>query len=471
MVLYVDILGMEISELRTVIMAKQQVLGRIYKDHAQESLANYSKSWNVGVGIPETENFLNVLRRLLFDIYGELIAKEVLSQLKSRPLVSTVDHLGIFGHPFFLNSNLIYSLNRDNKYLLCLATAGISLNNSSWPGCFLLSGKSDGDLVRLSLFADRQKTQTVLATKPFGRKEADLLLEKVKNLSFGNLHAELSKVVLDEQVLNSRSFVEQACLASKQLWSMVFPQAPQLIYVPLEALVTEILIKEVGSRPDHLLNRLFFTSAGWDLIEKYFQGSLGAFDLEHKGSFLFWGIDEKGRRVRLSKHAINPNQAVLVADLEQGKIYPTSLVCFMVLLYYGITCLGGFNQVNWLTNIKNKFADLLKEMGEENIAARVVKEVTENFAESNLAFDITDSGLVYKPTALDLFLKDTNDLFNKYHRLAKVVTIGESMDSMLPEIYKVITPAEKRLRQLANISERDVLSAGGLNLKIKAALQ
>ncbi len=455
------------EKLKEEIFARQGVLADIYNKNKQFNITKYAASWEILNGKLDGK-FVNVVRSLLLDIYGEETTNEIIGQLQINPLVSTIDHHGILNHPFFVNSNLFFSQRQNLKYLICFSTAGISLNNSSWPGCLAVNGKLG--LKRFSFFSDKDKTGAVLAiaaSKPENVEKAlkkiyeDRELEPQEKERLWQLVKELFS---DLTIFNCPSFASQASILSARLWKKIFPTAPEVVYLPIEEITATIIVEIITKEKDHFLHRLFFTRKGWELVEKFFDGTLGAFTSTHKGSFLFWGIDENRRRVHLhreesriknqeSSFELNPEN--IARALDERRLYPGSLVCFLVMLYYQITALGGFNQVNWLTNIKERFLALLKEMGEQSIAQRIMDIPTTNFAEGNLAFMYQKNRLI-KPSAIDLFLSG-KDYYPRYQILAKQMTLGESLESLLPEIYRVITPAKERKESLMAISDEDIL--------------
>jgi hypothetical protein len=522
---------MDILMLQKEVLGRQGVLGRIYGQNRDLSLTDYAAGWKVASGgqVSDFGEFLSSVELLAASLYGEKIAAQIARQLSQSPLASTVDHHGIFNHPFFLNSNLIYSLRPDLEYLVCFSTAGVSLNNSSWPGSLLITGQDGpvspgpsqgGQMRRFSFFPDRIKTQAVLATQSFGPGDAarvSVHIQKADFLSEDNklkLLFLVKEIFQDPKLFELRDFSQQAAVVSRLLWSKIFPTAPQLIYLPIEELVSLILSRGIIKHKDHLLYRLFFTESGWEIVEKYFQGTMGAFTqphfLErinsgrsfnefnfnksdrncdkksgagftggHKGSFIFWGVDKNRRRVHLSHlgRQLADRDFVVPLDpgqisqlLSAGQLYPSSLACFITLLYFGVTCLGGFNQVNWLAEIKQKFIDLLTEWGETEIKGRIEKISTDNFAEGNLAFGLNSRGQIYKPTALDLFLESGSLMYERYHGLASQMTLGESINTQLPEIYRVITPASGRRTELLAIGQADIIGQGELEHKIRRAL-
>ncbi len=158
-----------------------------------------------------------------------------------------------------------------------------------------------------------------------------------------------------------------------------------------------------------------------------------------------------------------------VADAFRKKIiYPTSLVCFLVLLYYRVTCLGGFNQVNWVTEIKEKFLGLLGEMNRPDLIGQIEPVATKNFAEANLAFLFKGSRLI-KATGIDIYLSGLNAHL-LYQNLAKELTLKESIESLLPEIYRVIVPAGERDPDFLSLTDEAIAEQNGMAEKIRKAL-
>lgn len=473
-----------LERLKTAVFSKQTVLAEIYRLHGGQSVFDYVQSWPV-CPISETAgSMLGVLRKNLNGLYGETLADGVINQLRVFPLVSTIDHHGILGSPFFLNSNLIFSLRPEAKYLICFATAGVSLNNHTWPGSLLVTNEKDSHLRRFSFFPEKQKMRTVLSAgklgeddfhKTIGRIQVGDSIPQEQKSKLVSLVAEISSLA---EIKNQPDFSHQACLFSYQLWSKTFPSAPKLVYLSLESLVSDLLIQNLQNS-QNIFAKLFSTPDGWRLLEKYFTGLKGAFGPKDAGSFLFWAVDSKGRRLHLRRagdrlkgenFALQINSADIIASLRNKSIYPTSLVCFLVLLYYQLTCLGGFNQVNWLTGIKNKFVDLLKEMGETDLAEKISRVAANNFAETNLVFAFS-GGRLYKPTLLDIYLKEDIHQYEKIQAFSKKITLAKSIDSSLSEIYRVITPADERDKELLSISDAAIAKLSGMEAKIKAALR
>lgn len=472
------------NRLRSEVFSKQDILAKIYRESGHLKLTDYVNGWEAGKLSGDADIFKNIFEQGLKTIYSPESARAAADQLRRLPLLSTIDHLGLLNHPFFLNSNVICGLRRDLDFLIVLPTAGVSMNNSSWPGC-LVRNLGEGGLKRYSLFGDCLKTAAALSVgrilpENVARLEKEIFLDSELSGEKKDKFLELiRKIFRGGEHLSGKDFTEQACAISSVLWREFFPQAPALIYSPLEKLVSRVLINISTGSSGHLLYKLFFTKEGWLAMEKTFQGSLGAFSSSHKGSFLFWGLNAKGRRTRLRRNGFKLSDAdevdvdidagFLREALETGAIYPTSLVCFIVLLYFNITAIGGFNQVSWLTNIKLKFMELLKEWGEAEVFSRVSRAVTDNFAESGLVF-LADEEIFSPASGIDIFLQSNTSWWKKYQELGRTLTVRESIESRLPEIYRVITPRLAQRADLLAITDRQIIQSGDMGEKIRTAL-
>ena len=423
----------KLDNIKKEVFLRRPVLQEIYNTYGQQSLKDYvQKSWGIPQAVPDAL-FLGILKNELTSLYGQEVAGKVTSQINKKPLVSTIDHHGIWGHPIFVNSDLIYSLHFNaGEFALALSTESVSLNNtSSWSGSALYH--ESGDLKRHSFFTDKLKTLPVLSTSAISSKDIDRFT-KIAGARFGDLIEALDfKNIISESlpVATKQSFSHQASLLTFAFWQKVFPSAPKLLYVPLESLILKYLLKIFESE-DSFLSKIILTQEGRGLWQKYFF-------TEH--TFMFWGIDAKGRRQILSKM---PNNSDIIRLIKEKKIYPSSPLCFAALLSAGIICAGGFTQTTWLTNTKEKLLMLLKDLGVVDAKIDAMQKIpTKNFAESSLAW--LKIGQEYKtPSGVDLFFTGT-DLYPKYLNLASNLSLEQSINLNIPTIYSVVVPKHEQM--------------------------
>lgn len=408
--------------IKAEVFKKRPVLGEIENKFGALTLSGYVKTaWEMPKQKPN-EAFLNIIENFLKSLYGKEIANKAKEQLFAKPLVSTIDHLGIWGHPIFVNADLIYSLHfKSSEYAICLATESVSLNNvTSWSGSVLKHG-DDGNLHRYSFFSDKLKTLPVFTTPSITEKD---ILRFKKNKDVESILNILDFTIPSAPEESLKGFSYQACISSFNLWQKVFPSAPKLIYLPLESMVLEY-IKNIIVDDENIISKIIVTTKGRELWQKYFGN-------EH--TFMFWGIDEKGRRQILRNL---PDGRNLLKLIEGRKIYPSSPLCFMVLLYTGFACVGGFTQTTWLTEVKEKFVNLLEDFKiSQSVISNITNVPTKNFAESSLA-SLKIGGREVVPTAVDLLITN-KDYYPEFIKKAQNITLGESLDQMMPEIYEII---------------------------------
>ncbi|PIR95932.1 MAG: hypothetical protein COT92_03690 [Candidatus Doudnabacteria bacterium CG10_big_fil_rev_8_21_14_0_10_42_18] len=459
----------DLEKLKTEVFKRRPVLKKIYRQSGHLSLFDYVNSWKAESGELDRQ-FIKILESLLNKQLPKAETKKIIGRLKFFSLVSTVDHHGILNHPFFINSNLLFSFYNSYKYLLCLSTSGVSLNNSSWPACLIYH--QQGKQQRYSIFSDKDKNLPVFSHRAYRKSDIHQFLEKLQG---DKLKVLAKQIFLDRRVLKCKNFSDQASLISYKLWQKIFPKAPKVVYLPLEDLASEVIAGIISKDKRHVLHEALFARKGPELLEKYFLGLQGAFGPKGRGSFLFWAIDKAGRRARLERRGlkiendemgigISLNPKSIAGALKRRKIYPTSLLCFLVLLYYGLTCLGGFNQTNWLTDIKKRFVKLLKEQKNLKLAKKIGRAVTDNFAESNLAF-LTHQKKLIKASGVDIFLEGKN-MYAKYRNLSKSTKLKESIETLLPEMYRIVVPEEKRRDVLLKITDEQIAKANGLEKQI-----
>ena len=407
-------------------------LQEIYGEFGSLSLGSYVKTaWEVSKSAPDPL-FLEVLKNALAPIYPDG-AEVICRQIANQPVVSTIDHLGIWNHPIFVNSDLIYSLYfSKEQFLPVFATESISLNNtSSWSGCLQWHDESRG-LLRRSFFPDRLKTLPVFSAPALQKKD----LEDFKN----KLPQDMSEVLGAlgaEDALKFSTFSHQAAHLSSQFWKAVFPSAPKLAVVGLESLMAEYLL-QISCDKTHYISQLVFTPEGRSLWRKYFP--------DDKTS-MFWGINGHGRREALKSF---PEAKELGAALRKKTLYPSSPLCFVLLMNAGLTCVGGFTQTTWLTAVKKQLLSLFSERGWNEERLRISELSARNFAEGSLSV-LKKNENFFEPSAVDLFLSG-RDMYPTYLSLAESITLKESIDLSIPTIYRVVVPLEKRGPEVGNYS-------------------
>ncbi len=504
------------ERLKQAIWSRRPILGEIMQKHGNKVLSEYAKDFmdvNPAPGLDGRKpEIIAMVEELVTGRLGADVGKQVAKQLSKLALVSTADHHSINQHPFFLNAEIISGIplyedhDPDIKFMIAFSFATVSVNNvSGFARGVLFNGGINGstNLVKLPILADKYKMSSVYSCKPYTREdltkaEGELMKkERAGDLALGR--AEEIRLLMEEflgseDALKASNFCSQITRINYRYWPKLFHgpshrpapsgnPVPNLIYLDIETLVTQTFLRHHLRNTQSLLHRVVFDPTLWPLLLKHFDGIPGAFSKEGDwGTFLFWGLDDKVRRVRLflrGDHIVSEDGAIDVAltpdaieqALKSKKIFPSMLTCYlMVSLFYGIKCLGGFCQVHDLTLCKEAWRLMLLEMGEKSEAEAIVPVQTKELGGDGLvlAYIRTATGSTVPAMGFDMLLDEGDTSFEKYVSLSKRVTLMDMMNVMLPEMYTVLYSESQRDPSLLTLKPEEIFALTGLKQKLAA---
>jgi hypothetical protein len=175
------------------------------------------------------------------------------------------------------------------------------------------------------------------------------------------------------------------------------------------------------------------------------------------GTFLFWGIDESGRAIKLREESdslvggngfsIELSKEEIARGLSNKKIVPNIFVVFSVLAFeIGLSCFGGFMQCWYLEKIKDGWLSLLSYFGLTDEADLVKTVPVTNYVTglTVLMFERDDG--TYLPDGADIINRGgirTKELIE----LSKT-TLEESFLPALPFIYRSIFGVDAELNHV-----------------------
>jgi len=491
------------------IWARRPILGEIVQKHSDQCLLDYTQGFLDVNKTPSLdarkEEFFDIAHEMAVENFGPEVADGVIEQLRRLPLVSTTDHLAPIQHPFFLNCNIVSALpcieaKEPVKYLVVLPFASTSLNNASaFARGIIFHGDKRGshDFTRLSLYGDREKMAVTYNMRPFNQEDITKVLEQLaKKEREGEVTPEraegirtiFNEIFAADDVLKASDACVQMCKVSYKMWPRMFhpkdERVPDLIYLDIETLVREILLKYHLNNPNSLIHRVLFDRSIYPLVKKYFDGIPGAFSTEKGwGSYMFWALDDKNHRVGLN---LDPDQERIASEyrtcvfdmnpesiekaLVERKIFPGMFLCYLVVaLYYGFKCLGGFCQVSDLTRTKEAWQNMLHEMGEHDEAEAIAPIQTRELGGDGmvLAYFKTPNNDLVPATGIDLILEDHPTDFSRYLQLAREIRFKEIMAPLVPEIYKVLFTVDERIPEFLRFTPEEIMNFTGLQEKIR----
>ncbi len=494
------------ERLKSMVLTKRPILAEILKKRGQKNLLEYSNEYvdvNLSPALPKRQNeLLETMHELVEERFGTTIADSVTKQLRKYYFVSTADHLGPLSHPFFVNSNLLTAVTMLShsdpllKNIIVLGCANIAYNNSSFPRGLLFNNYINNQYIlqRLTFLPAKPNPHIIYSMPSYNPDSLKKLYASLHAMFAKNeirkreydIILELIKEIYDRQeILACKDYCEQSAKTNFALWKKFFKASdiilPNLIHLEKELLVVKLLNK-YHLYQDTIINHILFDPEYESYINNYFEGIYGSFSrADLRGTYLFWALPKDRREYtqlwrkdnylvsRDGSYKIELRPETLKNAMETKELIPNILLKFMVVsFYYGLKCLGGFNQVNYLTLMKNNYIKMNADLGNyrsiEMCARAQTKEMIDGLS---IAFLQSPGNPFTLATGLDLILYGHKDGWNNLTHVVKNLSFEEAFSPLLPEIYRISYEKKDWEENLLKITDRDINKLKRIGGKIK----
>lgn len=491
--------------LKDAVLAKRPVLKEIVRKRGSMKLLDYARDYvdvNLNPTIPRRQHELfSVVHAIVKERFNVELADSVIKQMERYYFVSTADHTGPIVSSFFLNSNLLTAAAMTDhpdpvlQNVVVFSCANISVDNHTFPrGLYFNNFINDTlEVVRLPFFSGNMRPPTIYTMRPYTREDLGKVYHILKVKFAKN---QISKAVYDkivtllkevydtDEVLACTSYVEQISKTNYALWPKLLgeskPQLPGLIYLELEDVVRKLIIN-FHLNEDTIINHILFDPEYEFYINTYFEDIFGSFSRKDStGTYLFWamppGSRYKQQLWRKGDFLVSKDESYKIAlkpeaiknALESKELIPGLLLAFItVSFYYGLKCLGGFNQVNYLTLMKNGYIRMNVDLGNyrsiEVCARAQTKEICDGLSLAFLGYNKSKMTLA---SGLDLYLYNDKDSWDKMMKIAKDISIEEALNPQMPEIYRISYDQQQWDPSLIDISDNDISKLTELDKKI-----
>ncbi len=494
------------ERLRNLVLAKRPILAEILRKKGPKKLLDYANEYvdvNLAPALPTRQSeLLETVHELTQERFGLEVADSVVEQLKKYYFVSTADHLGPLTHPFFVNSNLLSAATMlahsdpALKNLIVLGCANVSYNNSSFPRGLLFNSFTNGqyELRKLAFLPSKPDPHIVYSIGPYGADaiekihislNAMLVKHEIGKREHGILHDLIEEIYNRPEILECKDYCDQAAKTNFVLWKKFFQASgvtlPNLIHLEKETVVVR-LINKYHLYQDTIINHVLFDPEYEDYINNYFEGIYGSFSRDQaRGTYLFWALP-KGHReyVQLwrkgnflvskdESYRIELHPEAIKTAMESRELIPNILLKFMVIsFYYGLKCLGGFNQVNYLTLMKNNYIKMNADLGNyrsiEMCARAQTKEMIDGLSVAFLGSPGKPFALA---TGIDLILYGNKDSWNNLMHVVQSLTFDEAFSPLLPEIYRISYDKKDWDEDVLQITDKEISELMGMDDKIR----
>lgn len=443
------------------ILKKLPSLQELMHEHGDVSLYNYAQQHYTNnapttpLSLHRKKEFLAYLDTYITRKFDTHISQRVCRSLEQNYCISTAEHHGPLGHPFFFQSALLRGLVHPDTAIINFCTSHVSLGNSSYPRGMIFHGdwiSSSAWYIHLPLFPAIQRMSPVFRLPSYSGDTQEKIIARIDQLknnktitpeTFSRITEFISRHVFHEKIIFCTTYSEQLTQLNMAWWQDIFPNMPDYIPLDAEDIISELLQHHLHT--NSILSRILTDRALQPLIEQYFNGISCCFDLANKsGTYLFWYLDENQVRHALwrdGNELVSADKSCRIAleheelhyHISRRHLIPSGLLMYTTLTcYYGLTCFGGFAQGNYLPKIQKSYCELLEtlEVDEKNISEQgsILNEDMIFLYEKNH----------HIATALDLFIQWAPDIKTMYEK-AHTTTLQESIVAMVPEIGRCLS--------------------------------
>lgn len=484
-----------IQRLKERVWERKPILAKIIEKVGSKSLLEYVRGYLTVAMHPlmmqRKAEFIETYSKEVREMFPDDISAKAIRQVHTSFLFSTNDHHGPLNAFDMFNAHVVLALSAlqypsddTPEAILLLSCANVSLNNVSFPRGILFSTSSHNGIEaqKLSLLPSKHQMSALYGLSAY--KNADVLRmrnhlrELVSNGSISR-HVEekleriVQTIIADPAIVQRKTYSAQASMINGKIWDLVFEgkmHAPALISVSIERLVTRLLLDHHLGK-DTVMSRFLFHPEYERHVLQKFDGIYGAFSqADRSGTYMFWGLNKNMRRLQMEKVGQNLvsfdgtvtipwNPASIAKALQDRTIIPSMLLAYCTLaFYYGAKCLGGYSQVNYLTFMKFAFMDMMKELGETEVAESCLPVSTKHWSGFTCAYISDEKQRIAPAQFLDLHLHSDEQMWGRLKHYSQQCTLAQSVAPILPEIYRYSYEAEEREEALLRITPDDLIA-------------
>ena len=419
-------------------------------------------------------------------LLGARLAERVARDLIQHPVVLTTNHHGVDYFAQSVQGSLLLGLAKKHfseaATIPVFACGNIPLDNLTYPRGALLYGPVNGSgwPARIPFFSNKLRRQPVSkvrgldpamisqAAKRLGNLEPDSVLSQQQS---GVLLELLEQEYSAPDIQALGSYSDQSVVLNNRIWQRMFnvgSQMPELVTLELEKITERLLAGDLQNE-DSLLSRLLFDDTAmqrlwlqmdgitgcWqcELLEQRWQLRESPSDLKTQGcgSFVFWGVDERNRRIPLFPEwqqqgavlrgcddngrsvcfALEPE--IILNELKTGRLMPTLFTSFAVIaLARGVTCLGGYYQGEYLQEIQYGITTVMRDIGQSEDAIALVDAVKTDGYLSGMQTILFDHGGALLPAGITEIIATGKINEAELKRISEI-TVGDAHRASLAE--------------------------------------
>ncbi|WP_296055643.1 hypothetical protein [uncultured Amphritea sp.] len=373
-----------------------------------------------------------VIYEYVAPLLGEQMADRTATDFLRHPVALTTNHHGVDFFAQSVQGSLLFGLAKRQvegvTTIPVFSCANIPLDNITYPRGALLYACDTTEKswpLRIPLFSNKFRRQLVARVKGLdrsmlqqaGKRIHDLVGKGGSAVVLETLIRLLETEYLSDDVLLQKGYAAQSVVLNQRIWHRLFCSSatmPDLITIELEKLAEGLFLKDLHNSSSlvslifaeplikAICTRLDSVSGCWNqaLLEQRWseRGSVEPLKTSGCGTFCFWGVDERSRRIPLmlsgvsgqlmlcgcddsgDEYHFSLQPAALSDAIGEGRLLPSVFGCFLVIaLARGVTCLGGYYQADYLPQMQAGIVDVLQNHNRSEQAKVISASCTDGY--------------------------------------------------------------------------------------------
>jgi len=467
--------GEDFERLSKNVFGRRPVLPRILERFGSMSIRDYVTNAvaHAGDHVPAERKHpvIHAIQTEATRLYGKTVGEQAAQQIEKYYAISTADHHGPIVHPSFTSADAALALPAATLpgYTNAIIFAGaVSMINPSFPGGFLLTKNFAHPPEKLPLFPARKRALSVFGCSGYRQEHLSRVQGRVRAMAAHGIIPEaaaqrathvIHQTFGHEDLPTMDWYDDQVSIANRNFFNVLFADKPVdrpgLVYLSSERMLKRIMVDH-HLKEKTLVHRILFDPVVRAAARRAFDGTFGGFTIaERKGTFFFWGAyatkgvkkivplwEENGfLRSEDGILAIALEPDAIGAALERDEIRLSTLMDLLVWsLFHGLACFGGTQQINYLTDMRQRYLQMLTEIPDASSADRQVADTVapDLLIPYRLAFLKNTEGQYRPAGGLDIAAFGGADAWAAVCTTAENLTMGDAIATHIPELDCVI---------------------------------
>lgn len=365
-----------------------------------QTLAAYAAGFGAEASLPRppqaADDLVELAASTCARLYSADVGQALRRELETNLHALTANHHGVDFHPEFFQGDLLFAMSC--RHAVPLFNCGaVPANNVAYPRGILLGCGTSGEVSfrnrKLPILPGRERHGLISVRPAFTAAEVTLPSHLPGQPEETHALDRLVQAVYRHpRVLEQHTFRDQAGIMNAVLWQQVIPKncdIPPLVSLDMQWLCGRLItadLEHLDSLVRHLLLHPPLAAAVWEALNGQRACWTGDAQSLQRGTFLFWGVDGKGRALALrpardfrSLEAARDSNWRLPLDartlgkaLKEGRILPSLFLYFAtVAAARGLRCAGGVFQTSYLPRMIRGICTALRHCSADALAERI----------------------------------------------------------------------------------------------------